>query len=114
MANSAARVQGANRIDSIPLIAPYDLPDLYNHQHCFSQVDLDHLDYDTFPHFRNIRVIDLVIGPGDLFFLPVGWWHYVRALDNSITMTFTNCAFDNDFFSFYTTYQKFVLCRRFL
>jgi hypothetical protein len=69
MANSAARVRGSHRIDSIPLIAPYDLPDLYNHQHCFSQVDLDHLDYARFPHFRNIRVIDLVIGLSDLFLL---------------------------------------------
>jgi len=53
----------------------------------------------------NVKVIDLVIGPGDLFFLPVGWWHYVRGLEVSITMTFTNFAFDNDFYSMYTTYE---------
>jgi ribosomal protein L16 Arg81 hydroxylase len=50
-------------------------------------------------------VIDVVIGPGDLLFLPIGWWHYVRGLDVSITMTFTNFVFNNDFSSFYTTYN---------
>jgi hypothetical protein len=87
------------------LIAPYELPRVYNSRHCYSQVDLDHVDYDRFPLFRDVTVIDVVIGPGDLLFLPVGWWHYVRGLDISITMTFTNYLFDNDFFSMYTTYQ---------
>ena len=35
---------------------------------------------------------------------PVGWWHYVRGLEVSITMTFTNFVFDNDFYSIYRTY----------
>ena len=87
------------------LIAPYELPRVYNSRHCYSQVDLDHVDYDRFPLFRDVTVVDVVIGPGDLLFLPVGWWHYVRGLDISITMTFTNFVFDNDFFSMYTTYQ---------
>jgi cupin-like protein len=101
--NFMAQIRGRKLIR---LIAAYELADVYNHLHCFSQVDLDHIDYDKFPRFRNVRVIDVVIGPGDLFFLPVGWWHYVRALDISITMTFTNFILDNDFFSFYTTYQQ--------
>jgi hypothetical protein len=29
----------------------------------------------------------------------------VRGLEVSITMTFTNFAFDNDFYSMYTTYE---------
>jgi len=41
----------------------------------------------------------------DLLFLPVGWWHHVRGLEISITMTFTNFVFDNDFHSTYRTYQ---------
>jgi ribosomal protein L16 Arg81 hydroxylase len=51
-------------------------------------------------------VIDVEIGPGDLLFLPVGWWHHVRGLETSITMTFTNFVFDNDFYSIYKTYQE--------
>ncbi len=101
--NFMAQVRGRKLVR---LIAPYELSDIYNLLHCYSQVDLDRIDYDKFPRFRNIQVIDLTIGPGDLFFLPVGWWHYVRGLDISITMTFTNFVFDNDFYSNYTTYAE--------
>ncbi len=90
----------------VRLIAPYELPDLYNSRHCYSAVDLDNVDYGRFPQFRNVRVIDVTIGPGDLLFLPVGWWHYVHGLDISVTMTFTNFVFDNDFYSFYSTYDN--------
>ena len=89
------------------LIAPYELPYNYNNRHCYSAVNLDNPDYDKFPLFKNVTVIDVEIGPGDLLFLPVGWWHYVRGLDISITMTFTNFVYDNDFYSFYKTYQEF-------
>lgn len=99
--NFMAQVRGRKLVR---LIAPYELPDVYNHLHCYSAVDLDRVDADRFPRFRNAQVIDVVIGPGDLLFLPVGWWHYVRGLDISITMTFTNFVFDNDFSSFYSTY----------
>jgi hypothetical protein len=88
------------------LIAPYELPYMYNNRHCYSAVDLDNVDKAKFPQFENVTVIDVEIGPGDLLFLPVGWWHYVRGLDISITMTFTNFVFDNDFYSFYKTYQE--------
>jgi hypothetical protein len=96
--NFMAQVVGRK---AIKLIAPYELPYLYNHRHCFSQVDMNQIDYDRFPMFREVRVIELILNPGQLLFLPVGWWHHVTGLDISITMTFTNFVFDNDFYSFY-------------
>jgi cupin-like protein len=101
--NFMAQVRGRKLVR---LIAPYELPSLYNNRHCYSAVNLDKIDYDRFPLFRNVTVIDVEIGPGDLLFLPVGWWHHVRGLDTSITMTFTNFVFDNDFYSIYKTYQQ--------
>jgi len=98
-----AQVVGRKHIRLIP---PYELPHLYNHRHCYSQVNLDHIDYDRFPSFHNVRVIDVTLSPGQLLFLPVGWWHHVTGLDISITMTFTNFVFDNDFYSFYTTHGE--------
>lgn len=100
--NFMAQVRGRKLVR---LIAPYELPNLYNNRHCYSAVNLDAIDKDRFPLFDKVTVIDVVIGPGDLLFLPIGWWHYVRGLDVSITMTFTNFVFDNDFSSFYTTYN---------
>ncbi len=101
--NFMAQVRGRKLVR---LIAPYELPNLYNNRHCYSAVNLDNIDYDQFPLFRNVTVIDVEIGPGDLLFLPVGWWHYVRGLETSITMTFTNFVFDNDFYSSYKTYHE--------
>ena len=100
--NFMAQVRGRKLVR---LIAPYELQNLYNNRHCYSAVNLDKIDYEQFPLFRNVTVIDVEIGPGDLLFLPVGWWHHVRGLDASITMTFTNFVFDNDFYSIYKTYQ---------
>ena len=100
--NFMAQVRGRKLVRLVP---PYELQNLYNNRHCYSAVNLDKIDYDQFPLFRNVTVIDVEIGPGDLLFLPVGWWHYVRGLDTSITMTFTNFVFDNDFYSIYKTYQ---------
>ena len=100
--NFMAQVRGRKLVR---LVAPYELPSVYNNRHCYTPVNLDAVDYERFPAFRNVTVMDVEIGPGDLLFLPVGWWHYVRGLEVSITMTFTNFAFDNDFYSMYTTYE---------
>ena len=45
-----------------------------------------------------------MIGPGEALFLPVGWWHHVDGLDQTIGMSFTRFARDNDFYSSYRTY----------
>ncbi len=50
-------------------------------------------------------MIDCEIGPGDLLFLPVGFWHDVKGLSISMTVTFTNFVFSNDFSSNYTTFE---------
>ena len=100
--NFMAQVYGRKLVKLIP---SYDLPFLYNDQHCFSQVDAAAVDAARFPQFRNVRMIDCEIGPGDLLFLPVGWWHYVKGLSISMTVTFTNFVFANDFSSNYTTFE---------
>jgi hypothetical protein len=40
---------------------------------------------------------DEVLAPGDALFLPVGWWHHVRALDLSVSVAFNNFVWDNQF-----------------
>lgn len=99
--NFMAQVKGRKLVRMIP---PSYLPHVYNHRHCYSQVDLGNIDYDKFPALRNVGIIDVILEPGDLLFLPIGYWHYVRSLDVSITMTYTNFLHCNDFNSFYSTY----------
>ena len=42
-------------------------------------------------------VLHAEIGPGDVLFIPVGWWHHVVGLEESYTVLFTNFVWDNDF-----------------
>ena len=85
------------------MISPQYLPHLYNHLHCYSRVDPENVDLERFPLFGYVNVIDVTIGPGDILFLPVGWWHHVRGLDPTITITCTNFKGINQFTDHYHT-----------
>jgi hypothetical protein len=39
----------------------------------------------------------IVLSPGDALFLPVGWWHVVRALEVSLTLTYEDFGLFNEF-----------------
>jgi ribosomal protein L16 Arg81 hydroxylase len=99
--NFMAQVVGRKQLK---LIAPVHQPNLYNHLHCYSQVDLDSIDFAQYPQFRHVKIHEITLNPGELFFLPVGWWHHVRGLDVTITLTCTNFRARNDFASFYNSY----------
>jgi hypothetical protein len=102
--NFMAQVRGRKQIR---LISPCLLPNIYNHRHCYSQVDLNAIDYERFPDFRHITPLEVTLHPGEILFLPVGYWHHVVGLDISLTMTYTQFQAHNDFNSFYTTYESF-------
>jgi LPS sulfotransferase NodH len=70
---------------------------VYNSTGVFSDVDCGRPDLNRYPKFRQATVIDVVMEPGEALFMPVGWWHYVRALDVSMTVSFTNFIFPNHF-----------------
>jgi ribosomal protein L16 Arg81 hydroxylase len=48
---------------------------------------------------RDATIIDIVVEPGEVLFMPVGWWHHVRALDAGMTVSFANFVFPNRFAS---------------
>ena len=101
--NFMAQVRGHKLIRLIP---PSRLPEVYNHLHCYSAVDLNNPDYARFPLFAGIRTIDVVLAPGEILFLPVGYWHHVTGVDVTITMTYTNFLPFNHFGSIYSTYDR--------
>lgn len=91
----------------VRLIAPCDIPRLYNQRHCFTPIDGRDIDVQRFPMMANVPVIDCVLEPGEILFLPVGWWHFVEALDITITISTTHFRWDNDFYSDYPDNRDF-------
>lgn len=87
-----AQVRGRKRVR---LISPNDSEFLYNDIGVFSPVDCDAPDLNRWPQYRKARVIEVDLQPGEVLFLPVGWWHHVRAIDVSLTISFTNFLFPN-------------------
>jgi len=102
--NFMAQIIGRKRIR---LIAPSELPRLYNFRHCFTDVDGRDIDLARFPAMANVQVLDCVLEPGEILFLPVGWWHFVEALDISVTLAMTNFRWHNDFYSNYPSDHDF-------
>ncbi|HJQ83711.1 MAG TPA: cupin-like domain-containing protein [Candidatus Binatia bacterium] len=54
----------------------------------FSQVDPERPDYERFPRFRGVAAVGGVIQPGETLFIPRGWWHHTRTLDDAVSMNF--------------------------
>ena len=75
----------------VKLVPPFDTPFVYPQKTFYSAVDPENVDYARFPQFRQATVLDVIVEPGDVLLLPVGWWHWVRSLDVSISATF--CSF---------------------
>ncbi|KAF2840173.1 Clavaminate synthase-like protein [Patellaria atrata CBS 101060] len=43
---------------------------------------------ERFPEFKHAEYLEGILGPGDCLYLPVTWWHYVRSLSTSFSVSF--------------------------
>jgi ribosomal protein L16 Arg81 hydroxylase len=89
-----AQVYGRKRVTLIPSC---QIHRVYNEIGVFSEVDSERPNFDEFPEFRNVTMRKFILKPGEVLFIPVGWWHHVRSLDVSITVSFTNFLFPNHY-----------------
>jgi len=79
------------------LVAPWETALLQSTRGVYSLVDPEKPDLERFPGFARVTVREVVLSPGEMLFIPVGWWHHVRALSLSINLAFTNFVRDNAF-----------------
>ncbi|KAK6853444.1 hypothetical protein PG990_009448 [Apiospora arundinis] len=38
--------------------------------------------------FKDVPYVDCILNPGDTLYIPIGWWHYVRGLSVSFSVSF--------------------------
>jgi hypothetical protein len=92
-------IQIVGRKDLV-LVAPEETAKLYNDHHVYSAIgDVEAVDLARFPLAADARGQKIRLEPGDALFLPIGWWHQVRALDFSVSLTATSFPWPNDFHS---------------
>lgn len=78
-------------------VSPLETPKLYNFNGVFSPIDVDRPDLTRYPSFAQVKMLEVVVEPGETMFLPLAWWHQVTSLDVSLSFSFSNLAVPNEF-----------------
>jgi len=76
------------------LFPPEDSKHLYpagthEYEGTFSRIHVEAPDLERYPRFQQTTPYTLVTRPGDVLVLPEGWWHYVKCLEPSATLSTT-------------------------
>ena len=50
-----------------------------------SPFDPEHPDFERFPLARQAALVECIVNPGDMLYVPAGWYHQVRALTFSLS-----------------------------
>ncbi len=74
-----AQIQGRKRAI---LYSPADSEFLYD-----GRVDPEQPNFEQFPLVNYATAYECVIEPGETLLIPADWWHYVRGLEKSITVS---------------------------
>lgn len=76
----------------VRLYHPSHSAQLYPHEEGMhtntSQVDVEAVDTAEFPKFKEVPYLDVVLEPGDLLYMPPKWWHFVKSLSVSFSVSF--------------------------
>jgi ribosomal protein L16 Arg81 hydroxylase len=79
------QVKGRKLVKFIP---PNQTHKVYNNYNVFSDLNLNNeIDLKKYPLAKNLNIIDVIVNPGEALLIPVGWWHWIKSLDVSFTIT---------------------------
>ncbi|KAF9953725.1 hypothetical protein BGZ72_005212 [Mortierella alpina] len=53
-----------------------------------SQVNVEQPDLGQHPLFSEAQYIEAILEPGELLYIPFQWWHYIRSLSTSFSVSF--------------------------
>jgi ribosomal protein L16 Arg81 hydroxylase len=93
--NLFVQIVGRKRFVMAPAMA---LPNMYNDRHVLSEIgDVKDPSLDLTRHAKlaKVRFHEFILNPGDILFIPVGWWRQVTSLDFSVSVTYTNFLWPN-------------------
>ncbi|KAM5582532.1 hypothetical protein ABKV19_002783 [Rosa sericea] len=60
-----------------------------------SQVDLDNIEEEEFPGVQDLEFLDCILEEGDMLYIPPKWWHNVRSLTTSMSVSFRWSDYDS-------------------
>ncbi|WP_082484417.1 cupin-like domain-containing protein [Pseudomonas sp. Leaf129] len=66
--------------EDTPYVYPY-IDNIVN-----SRIDCESYSPELFPKFKKARVYKGMVSPGDMMFIPKGWWHYLKSSTPSISV----------------------------
>lgn len=75
----------------IILASPEEASNLYPYDGLLnntSQIDPENLDFQEFPLTKNVKFFKLILKAGETLYIPKLWFHYVRSLTPSISVSF--------------------------
>jgi len=81
---------------SLILIPALQMHRTYNEESFYSDVDFNEFDLASYPLLKDATIYNIILEPGDMLFIPVGWWHFVKSLDVTVTLALTGFRFFND------------------
>jgi len=99
--NFIGQLVGRKRLQVLPAS---EVGKVYNQTHVFSRIpDLEDpsLDAARWPRLPGAHVYEVILEPGEILFMPLAWWHQVKALEFSVTVTWTNFRWPNDGYTAY-------------
>ncbi|KAL5277110.1 KDM8 family protein [Megaselia abdita] len=87
--NILCQVFGSKKII---LAAPKDTKYLYPFEGRFlnntSSVDVENIDFEKYPLAREVEFLTLTLQEGECLYIPVKWWHFVKSLTKSFSVSF--------------------------
>lgn len=88
------QIEGTKRLYiADPLASPF----LYNRIGVYSDADLEYPESQIAPIPAVVKITSFDVRAGEALFIPVFWWHQVRSMTPSVSISFGNFKYTNQF-----------------